>query len=93
MHPVERQRSELRIPSTGITLLEGQDTLEKTGDCSLNIGRAFFFRRGMLCIGLMEVIDLIQAILPSMRSLDCPSKTVYVDCTLDEDSPYINCMH
>ena len=31
MHPVERQRSELYIPSTGITLLEGQDTLDKTG--------------------------------------------------------------
>ena len=72
MHPVERQRSELRIPSTGITLLEGQDTLEKTGDYSLNIGRAFFFQRGMLCIGLMAVIDSIQAVFPSMRSLDCP---------------------
>ncbi|MBO63836.1 MAG: hypothetical protein CMA94_03575 [Euryarchaeota archaeon] len=68
--------------------------MEKTGDYSLNIGRAFFFRRGMLCIGLMAVIDSIQAgfFHPCVHSIVL-SKTVYVDCTLDEDSPYINCMH
>ncbi|DAC54161.1 MAG TPA: hypothetical protein D7I16_04720 [Candidatus Poseidoniales archaeon] len=68
--------------------------MEKTADCSLNIGRAFFFREGMLCIGLMEAIGLTQAgfFHPCVHSIVL-SKMVYVDCTLEEDSPYINCMH
>ena len=73
MHPVERQRSELRIPSTGITLLEGPGHFGKDGRLLAQHWTSILLSRG-------HAVHWIDGghrfdpsgFFPSMRSLDCP---------------------
>ena len=73
MHPVERQRSELRIPSTGITLLEGPGYFGKDGRLLAQHWTSILLSRG-------HAVHWIDAghrfdpskFFPAMRSLNCP---------------------
>ena len=73
MHPVERQRSELRIPSTGITLLEGPGYFGKDGRLLAQHWTSILLSRG-------HAVHWIDGghrfdpskFFPAMRSLNCP---------------------
>ena len=73
MHPVERQRSELRIPSTGITLLEGPGYFGTDGRLLAQHWTSILLSKG-------HAVHWIDGghrfdptgFFPSMRSLDCP---------------------
>ena len=73
MHPVERQRGELRIPSTGITLLEGPGYFGKDGRLLAQHWTSILLSRG-------HAVHWIDGghrfdpsgFFPSMRSLHCP---------------------
>ena len=73
MHPVERQRSELRIPSTGITLLEGPGYFGKDGRVLAQHWTSILLSRGHAVhwIDGSHRFDP-SGFFPSMRSLDCP---------------------
>lgn len=73
MHPVERQRSELHIPSTGITLLEGPGYFGQDGRLLAQHWTSVLLSKG-------HAVHWIDGghrfdpsrFFPSMRSLDCP---------------------
>lgn len=73
MHPVEPQRRELRIPSTGITLLEGPGYFGKDGRLLAQYWTSILVSRG-------HAVHWIDgghrfdpsSFFPSMRSLHCP---------------------
>jgi len=73
MHPVERQHSELRIPSTGITLLEGPGYFGKDGRLLAQHWTSILLSKGHT----VHWIDGGHRFDPSrffsaMRSLNCP---------------------
>ncbi|MEC7484043.1 MAG: hypothetical protein VX998_04560, partial [Candidatus Thermoplasmatota archaeon] len=73
MHPVEPQRSELRIPSTGITLLEGPGYFGKDGRLLAQHWTSILLSKG-------HAVHWIDGghrfdpsrFFPAMRSLNCP---------------------
>ena len=73
MHPVERRRSELRIPSTGITLLEGPGYFGKDGRLLAQHWTSILLSKG-------HAVHWIDGghrfdpskFFPAMRSLNCP---------------------
>ena len=73
MHPMKRQRSELRIPSIGITLLEGPGYFGKDGRLLAQHWTSILLSKG-------HAVHWIDGghrfdpsgFFPSMRSLDCP---------------------
>ncbi len=73
MHPVERQRGELRIPSTGITLLEGPGYFGKDGRLLAQHWTSILLSKG-------HAVHWIDGghrfdpsrFFPAMRSLNCP---------------------
>ena len=73
MHPVERRHSELRIPSTGITLLEGPGYFGKDGRLLAQHWTSILLSKG-------HAVHWIDGghrfdpskFFPAMRSLNCP---------------------